>query len=141
MDRDDVVDYLQEAGVGTLGFGSEEGGYAVPMSFGYDAPNEDCIFQFAFDDRSEKLSYIEADSPVTLAVHDRESVDDWRSVLVRGPLEEVPSDERTRASAVFASQARMASTDVFEKPMREIDFEWYRIDVEEITGRRAVVKG
>ena len=139
MEKEDAVEYLQETGVGTLAFGSDEGGYALPMSFGYDASNDHCVFQFAFDEDSEKRSYIETGNRVTLTVHDRGSVDDWRSVLVRGPLDEVPSDERTRASAIFASQAKMASTDVFQKPMQEIDFDWYRIDVDEITGREATV--
>lgn len=139
MEREDAVDYLQQEGVGTLAFGTEEGGYALPMSFGYDTSNDTCVFQFAFDEDSEKVSYIEAGNPVTLTVHSRKSVDDWRSVLVRGPLERVPSEERTRASAIFASQAKMASTDVFQKPMQEIDFEWYRINVDEVTGRVASV--
>jgi nitroimidazol reductase NimA-like FMN-containing flavoprotein (pyridoxamine 5'-phosphate oxidase superfamily) len=66
-------------------------------------------------------------------------VDDWRSVLVRGPLEEVPPDEHTRASAVFAAQAKMVSTDVFRKPMDDIEFDWYRLDAESVTGRKASV--
>lgn len=139
MERDDAVDYLQQTGVGTLAFGSEEGGYALPMSFGYDSSNDTCVFQFAFDEGSEKRSYIETGNPVTLTTHTRESVDDWRSVLVRGTLERVPTEEQTRASAIFASQAKMASTDVFQKPIQEIDFEWYRIDVDEVTGRVASV--
>ncbi|MFP4188026.1 MAG: pyridoxamine 5'-phosphate oxidase family protein [Halobacteriales archaeon] len=139
MEKGEAVDYLREMGVGTLAFGSDKGGYAVPMSFGYDAPNNECVFQFGFGDGSEKQTYIETDNPVTLAVHDRESVDDWRSVLVRGSLERIPSDEHTRASAVFAAQAKMVSVDIFEREMNEMEFEWYRIDVDSITGRRGTV--
>ena len=139
MEREEAVEYLQETGVGTLAFGSEAGGYALPMSFGYDGSNDTCVFQFAFDEGSEKWSYIETGNPVTLCVHSRESVDDWKSVLVRGPLEPIPSEEQTRASAIFASQAKVASTDVFQKPMQEIEFGWYRIDIEEITGRTGTV--
>lgn len=139
MTRKDAVGFLQDVGVGTIAFGSSEGAYALPMSFGYDDANDNCIFQFAFGDGSEKRSYVEAGGSATLSVHERVSVDDWRSVVVRGPLAEVPDDERSRASAVFAAQAKMASTEVFREPMQEIDFEWYAMNVENLTGREAAL--
>jgi len=108
------------------------------MSFGYDAPNSRCIFQFAFGDGSRKKGYIENDNRVTLSVYDRPDTEDWRTVLVEGHLEEIPPEEETRASAVFASQARMASNEVFREPVEETEFAWYALDAEEMSGRRSL---
>jgi nitroimidazol reductase NimA-like FMN-containing flavoprotein (pyridoxamine 5'-phosphate oxidase superfamily) len=39
MEDEEAIQYLREAGVGTLAFGDERGGYVVPMSFGYEGAN------------------------------------------------------------------------------------------------------
>lgn len=141
MSTEEMERFLERRGVGTLAFGDEEGGYAVPMSFGYDAPNSRCVFQFAFGDGSRKKTYVEKNNTVTLSVHQRPDIEDWRTVLVEGTLKEIPSEEETRASAVFASQARMASNEVFRQPVEETEFVWYALDAEEMSGRQSLSRG
>lgn len=136
MDEEELIEYLREAGVGTLAFGDQRGGYAVPMSFGYDEVNERCVFQIAFGENNEKRRYIEEGKEATLCVYDRDSIDEWRSVLVRGVLEKIQAEELTQASAVFAAQAKIVSPDVFQKPLEDIKLEWYGLEVDEVTGRK-----
>ncbi len=138
MSTEEAERFLERTGVGTLAFGDEDGGYAVPMSFGYDAANGRCVFQFAFGDGSRKQEYIEKGGRVTLSVYERTDTEDWRTVLVEGGLEEIPPEEETRASAVFASQARMASNEVFRQPVEETEFVWYALDADEVSGRQSV---
>ncbi|MFB6129987.1 MAG: pyridoxamine 5'-phosphate oxidase family protein [Salinigranum sp.] len=138
MPESEVADFLEEVGVGTLAFGTEDGGYAIPMSFGYDRYRDRCVFQFAFEEDSQKRSYVDRGNPVSLSIYEWEDVDDWRSVVVRGTLHPVEEEEEVPQSAgVFASFARIASPEVFRHPLEEIDFEWYELRIERKTGRVA----
>jgi nitroimidazol reductase NimA-like FMN-containing flavoprotein (pyridoxamine 5'-phosphate oxidase superfamily) len=137
MDADAIAAFLESTGVGTLAFGDERGGYGIPMSFGYDAAGDRCILQFAFGDESEKASYIDADNPVSLSVHEWNSVVDWRSVVLRGRLQRVPDGESAVAAGIFAAHAKIASLEVFRQPIEELDFEWYELDIDEKHGRQS----
>ncbi|WP_313686794.1 pyridoxamine 5'-phosphate oxidase family protein [Halobellus marinus] len=104
MDDDEIARCLESMGAGTLAFGDERGGYAIPMSFGYDSVNDRCIFQFSFGEDSRKAAYIERDNRVSLSVHEWNSVTDWRSVVVQGTLEPVPEERNAKTAGIFAAR-------------------------------------
>jgi len=137
MEGDEITDFLESQGVGTLAFGSEAGGYAIPMSFGYDSAEGRCIFQFAFGDGSAKADYVDAGNPVSLSVFEWDSVDDWRSVVVRGTLRPIPESESATAAGVFAAHAKIASLEVFRLPLEDLDLEWYELRIDDERGRQS----
>jgi hypothetical protein len=76
MESDEIATFLESQGIGTLAFGNEGGGYAIPMSFGYDRAEDRCIFQFAFGDESEKAAFLDEEKRVTLSVYE------WRGLMI-----------------------------------------------------------
>ncbi|WP_311172454.1 pyridoxamine 5'-phosphate oxidase family protein [Halobellus ordinarius] len=138
MDDDEIARCLESMGVGTLAFGDERGGYAIPMSFGYDSVNDRCIFQFSFGEDSRKATYIEQDNRVSLSVFEWNSVTDWRSVVVQGTLEPVPEERNAKTAGIFAAHAKIASLEVFRRPYDELEFEWYELRIDEKQGRQSI---
>ena len=137
MDDDEIAHCLESMGVGTLAFGDERGGYAIPMSFGYDSVNDRCVFQFSFGEDSRKAAYIEQDNRVSLSVHEWNSVTDWRSVVVHGTLEPVSADRTAVTAGIYAAHAKIASLEVFRRPFEDLKFEWYELQIDEKQGRQS----
>ncbi|RQG88800.1 hypothetical protein EA462_10365 [Natrarchaeobius halalkaliphilus] len=137
MPEDEIDSFLEKTGIGTLSFGTEDGGYAVPMSFGFDRDNQRCLFQFVSDDDSTKEAHLERSNRVTLTVYEWSEVDDWRSVVLRGSLDELPDDELYDAADTFSDYAVPVSLSIFEKKATELDFSWYTLDVRSKSGRWA----
>ncbi len=141
MSQDEMTAFLQERGHGVLAFGDEDGGYATPMSFGFDADNRQCIFQFVFGSNSTKRTYVEREATATLVVHERPAIDDWRSVVAEGDVEPLSNTSVQRAAAVFADHANVTSFDVFDDPLEEADVEWFEFQIREMNGRQATDPG
>lgn len=137
MDYRETIEFAESQGIDILSFGGEEGGYGIPMSFGFDSDSERCIFQFAFDDGSTKRRFIEKDRRVTLTLYEWNAVDDWRSVVFGGFLHRVPDDQQSRAAGIFAAHAKIASLEVFRQPTEELVFGWYELEIDETTGRQS----
>ncbi|MFB6135395.1 MAG: pyridoxamine 5'-phosphate oxidase family protein [Halobacteriaceae archaeon] len=137
MTEEAIDEFLERQGLGVLAFPSDEDAYSLPMSFGYDRYDAELFFQFAMEETSEKRIHLTTDRDASLTVFEWRSVDDWRSVNVRGPIRQLPPEEYGRAAAVFAAYARVASLEVFDEPLQELDLEWYVLDAESMTGRQS----
>lgn len=136
MDEAGIGERLAAKGDGVLSFGGDPG-YAIPVSFGYDAPNRRLVFQFVFPSDSRKRDYVDAPAEVSLVSYEWNGPDDWWSVIVTGDLTPVPDAEEAAAAAVFAEFATPVSTTVFDRPLQELEPEWYQLDVAALDGRRS----
>ena len=141
MDDDELTEYLESAGVGTLSLGNETGGYGIPMSFGYDRVEDRIIFQLTFGEESLKAEFIDEGRQATLSAFDWRAVDDWRSVVVRGTLHEIPVDKNSRAAGLFAAYSKIASPEVFRESPMDLDFKWFELRIDDAHGRQAVDGG
>jgi len=133
----EVTSFLESRGVGTLAFGDEDGAYSIPMSFGYDSVNDRLVLQMAVGEDNRKTRYVEKGNRVSLSAYDWNSIDDWRSVVVRGTLHRVPAEETSTVAGIFAAHANIASLEVFRQPLDEVELAWYELRVEDIHGRQA----
>ncbi|MFB6160313.1 MAG: pyridoxamine 5'-phosphate oxidase family protein [Haloferacaceae archaeon] len=136
MDREAMEEFLASTGLGTLSFGGD-GGYGVPMSFGYDRRDDRCLFQFLDLPESEKLDRLADDPRVTLSVFEVTGTDEWRSVLVHGELTRLGPTVGSRAATVFARNAEVPSLQMFGGPIDHDDLVWYELDVERMSGRES----
>lgn len=137
MESEELAIFLEDQGIGTLSMGNEDGGYGIPMSFGYDRMKDRCILQLAFREDSLKAQYIAEGNEVTLSTYDWETMYDWRSVVIRGTLHELSPGESSLAGGIFAAFAKIASPEVFQQPLPDLDFEWYELRIDDIHGRKA----
>jgi len=138
MTDEQIADFLVRQGHGVLSFGGERP-YSLPLSFGYDADTDRCIFQLVFHDESEKWNRLGTSTDVSLVAYDWRTTDDWRSVLISGPLQPIDenSPEAVAAADVFANHASAIGPSVFSKPLQELQSRWFSLDVDEVSGYRS----
>jgi nitroimidazol reductase NimA-like FMN-containing flavoprotein (pyridoxamine 5'-phosphate oxidase superfamily) len=135
MTDEEVDAFLRERGYGTLALSDGGRSYAVPVSFGYDAERRRCYLSLVrFGDASEKLAYAETTAEAALLCSAVESRFAWRSVLVRGPLEPVPDDERDHAEAVMDDNAWFPSL-FYQGPITGV--ERFALEMKQVSGRQA----
>lgn len=135
MDKEAIAEYLERTGVGTLAMGDETGGYGIPMAFGYDRDNKRAIFQLSFGEDSLKEQFITDGARMSLSVFDWEAYDDWRSVVARGSFHRIPEEDNTVPAGIFASYSKIASPEVFREELKHLDFDWFELRIDDLTGR------
>lgn len=135
MDREAIDELLGTGGVGVLALADADEPYAIPVSYGYDADEGAVYLRLGFAEDSEKRRFVSRSDGVVLVVT-AEGDAGWQSVVVRGPLAEVP--EATIDGTVVESirAIDIPFFTIYEEPARELEYELYRIDPEEITGRQ-----
>jgi nitroimidazol reductase NimA-like FMN-containing flavoprotein (pyridoxamine 5'-phosphate oxidase superfamily) len=137
MSESAIADSLEAQGLGTLSMGNESGGYGIPMSFGFDRSQNRCLLQISEGEGNLKTDFLEEGGRVSLSTFEWESIDEWRSVIVRGTIKQISDEEIPKAAGIFAAQAKIASLDVFHQPIEDMDLVWYEIQIEEKHGRQA----
>jgi len=135
MDRDAIDELLGTGGVGVLALADADEPYAIPVSYGYDADEGSVYLRLGFAEDSEKRRFVSRSDGVVLVVT-VEGDTGWQSVVVRGPLAEVPeaSIDGTVVESIRAIDIPFFT--IYEEPVRELEYQLYRIDPEEISGRR-----
>ncbi|MFB6090676.1 MAG: pyridoxamine 5'-phosphate oxidase family protein [Halobellus sp.] len=134
MDREAIDELLGTGGVGTLALADADEPYAIPVSYGYDADDGTVYLRLGFAADSEKRRFVSRSDGVVLVVT-VEGDDGWGSVVVRGPLAEVPEAaiDGTVAESIRAIDIPFFT--IYEEAARDLEYELYRLDPETITGR------
>ncbi|MFW5964994.1 MAG: pyridoxamine 5'-phosphate oxidase family protein, partial [Natronomonas sp.] len=117
------------AGVLSLTDGAET--YAIPESFGYDGTH--LYFQFAHDDDSRKMAFLDTTDVATFTVFTTEPAE---SVQARGPIEAVPESEHAAAAAAIADNATVPTMSVLpDTPVEDLSMTFHRLVVDSLSGR------
>jgi hypothetical protein len=136
LDGEAVAEFLGTGGTGVASFarGADEAPHSIPVSYGFDAEEDALFFRFAFGPDSEKRDVVGAGTPVSFVTYDRAD-GRWRSVVATGRLDAV--EDADVAEGVLESLRRtdIPMVDVFETEPRTLDFEFFRLDPETLTGR------
>lgn len=142
MTNAEIEAFLAERGHGVLSFGGAAP-YGIPLSFGYDDPQNRCIFQLFSGSESKKRSSLAATDAVSLVAYEWAGVDDWRSVVVDGQLgvTDPGMPEAQAVSEIFAEHGSVVGTEVFNRPLEELESEWYELDIERMSGYESPISG
>lgn len=135
MDKEELDAFLGRGGTGVIAFATDDGDppYALPVSYGYDEGHGGFYFRLAVTAGSQKAPVL--DRPVTFVAFE-DTDDGWRSAIATGELQEV-TDAEHESSALQAMWAvEIPMVEVFERPTREIDFRYFRLVPDHLTGRR-----
>jgi hypothetical protein len=135
MDRAEIEAFLRERGTGTLSLADAGEAYGIPVSFGYDGDRL-YFYLIRFGEESTKLDFAATTTRATFSTYSFVDGNDWRSVVVRGPIEEVPEDRLDAAEAAMSDNARFAN--LFPYGERMTAWPRYWLVPEEVTGQRSM---
>lgn len=127
--------FLASRGHGVLSLATENTGYGVPISYGYDPETSRCVIQFVSEPGSQKRSFFETSETVTLTTYDYDPDGDWQSVIATGSLESLPDEDvATWAAAVYFARASQTDTSV-RRAASDREISWHALEVDSLTGR------
>ena len=104
----------------------------MPVSYGYDATTETFYFRLAVGAESSRTDL--DTGHVSFVTYD-ETDEDWRSVVARGQLEHVESEGIEIETLEGLGRVDIPLVDIFEAPLREVTFRFYRLAPDELTTR------
>jgi hypothetical protein len=132
MDESAADDLLQSTGVGVLSLARDGEAYGVPVSFGYDGGDRLYFVFVGFGEESRKEAFAADTERASFAAYDVAGTDDWRSVVVAGPVERVAEDDWERAREALGDNAWYPSLFSTADPMRHVAL--WSLRIEEKTG-------
>ncbi|WP_440007687.1 pyridoxamine 5'-phosphate oxidase family protein [Halomicrococcus sp. SG-WS-1] len=130
-------EFLQHGGTGVISFETDEGDppYQLPVSYGFDVDGGAFYFRLSFAPDAEKEEVVDEDRPVSFVAYDRTD-GGWRSVVATGRLEEVTEAEIGTEAAEAMRTVEIPIVDVFDRHPREVTFRFFRLDADDVTGRK-----
>ncbi len=137
MDGLEIAEFLAQGWTGVLSLARDDDGYGIPVSYAYDEDSGDVFFRFGYGSESQKRPFVEASRRASFVVYE-ETEEGWKSVVARGPLEQLTTD--TVASTVVEAirDLDIPYVTVHDHPEDDLEFEIVRLDVHEVDG---VVEG
>lgn len=133
MGDDERDEFLGQGGTGVLSLATDDGPpHTVPVSYGYDNEEATFYFRLAVGDSHSKGPL--ADRAVSFVTFDRTD-DDWHSVVTQGHLEDVEREGIETATLDGLHRVDIPLVGIFDRPTKDVDFQFYRLVPEELTGR------
>lgn len=135
MDDDERDEFLGRSGTGVLSLSraGDDPPHSVPVSYGYDPVEEVFYFRLAVGEESGKANPTDRGTTfVTYGERDGR----WKSVVASGRLVST-TDESVSAESLAGLERtdQIPIVDVFGEPPGRVEFEFYRLDPDRLTGR------
>lgn len=135
MSDEEVDRRLHEEHHGVLALARDGDAYAVPMSFHYDG--ETLLLRLSREGDSDKLEYLATTGTATLVLYGAEGETHSWSVLVRGPVRELP-DSRREAISDADINAWFPPFRLFDEDISNLEYELHELVPESVTGRKTM---
>lgn len=134
MAEDERDAFLGRGGTGVISLSTaiDDPPHSLPVSYGYDAVGSTFYFRLAVPPGSEKGDL--ADRPVSFVTFG-ETDGVWQSVVATGRLEATTDEAIATETLEGLERVEIPLVDFFGKPIRDVDFEFYRLDPEQLSGR------
>lgn len=126
--------FLGRGGTGVLSLARDDVPYATPVSYGYAPEGRQFYLRLGFGSASEKREFVEASREARLVTYRRDE-GGWTSVVATGTLTPVDPDAMTVEVANVLREAEPPLVDVWEEDPDDVQFQVYRLDPDELTGR------
>lgn len=134
MDDSEIDTLLNNGGTGVISFADGDEPYAIPISYGYDSDSGSIYLRFGFAPDSQKRRFVDDGVTASLVVSD--DTGGWRSVVARGSLTSVSEPAIESGAAQSIRRMNIPYVTIHETPAAEMEFELYRLDPAELTGRK-----
>jgi len=143
MSTEERDEFLGSGGTGVISFDTSGDGppYTRPISYGYDAETGKFYFRLAVGpEDAGKKDLIDEDREISFVTYD-ETDRGWRSVIATGRLEEVTKSALDPAVADAMQRVRIPFVDVYDSHPLTLEFRFFRLTPEEVTGQREAGTG
>jgi len=135
MADDERDEFLGRSGTGVLSLSTagDDPPHSVPVSYGYDPVDEVFYFRLAVGEESGKANPTDRGTTfVTYGERDGR----WRSVVASGQLVSTTDESlSTESLAGLERTKQIPIVDVFGEPTSQVEFRFYRLDPDRLTGR------
>jgi nitroimidazol reductase NimA-like FMN-containing flavoprotein (pyridoxamine 5'-phosphate oxidase superfamily) len=135
MESYEMEQFLKDRGLGVLGFAQNGDAYTIPIAFAYDETEPRCILRFIMGEGSKKQAFVSSTETASLSTFEWDGKENWKSVVVNGPIRKLANEEMAEAAALFSTVGEEAALEIFNSPLREYETEWYELQATEVTGR------
>ncbi|WP_276256201.1 pyridoxamine 5'-phosphate oxidase family protein [Halomontanus rarus] len=135
LDREEIEQFLREQGLGVLGVATGGEAYTIPIAFAYNSGEDRCYFRFIMGKDSLKREFVSETDRASLTVFEWQTKNQWKSVVMRGPIRRVTDADLSKAATFFSEVGDEAALEVFNDSISEYETVWYELVVSEITGR------
>lgn len=142
MTRQACVDLLKRMRMARLACAREGQSYIIPMSFVYDG---DCLYSFSTV--GQKITWMRANPLVCVEADELVSAQEWKTVVVLGRYEELPSTPEYDEYRSYA-HALLRKRPVWWEPgyvktivggkERPLEFLYFRIHIDQMSGHCGV---
>lgn len=127
--------FLEKHEMGVLSLARDDEPYAAPVSYGYDSEDRRVYLRLVTAPDSEKRRFL-IDAPrARLVVYETDD-DGYRSVVAAGRLSEVDREDLTVEHVERFGDAKRPLFEVWEKSRADLDVTLYRLDPDDLGGRR-----
>lgn len=139
--REASLDFLAHSRFGRIACAKDSQPYVTPFNFAY---HDQCIYSFSTVGR--KIQWLRANPLACVEVDEITSPQQWISVIVFGRYEELPATTEGHAAREFAFKLLQQrklwwepgyARTIFHGAPRPLDPVYYRLSIEEISGRKA----
>lgn len=133
MTSEERDEFLGSGATGVISLAEgDEPPHSLPVSYGYDGAEETFYFRLATGGSSAKG---DLDGRAVSFVVYGDATEGWRSVVARGRLEDVERDGIETETLAGLDRVDIPLVSIFNQPIRAVEFEFYRLVPEELTGR------
>ncbi|MXR52076.1 pyridoxamine 5'-phosphate oxidase family protein [Halovenus sp. WSH3] len=140
MSATEIDEFLSGAETGVLALARDNEPYSIPISYGYDAETRAFYMRLVSTPDSDKRRFLSSEPQARLVIYDEnEPQTRYRSVLATGTLEQIEPDEMSVEEIEQYGEARRPLFEIWGAGKDELDIKLYRLEPEELTGRRTEV--
>lgn len=135
MGAAEIAAFLDDRETGVLSLADGGEAYGIPVSFTYRESERALYFRLGYTPESRKRTFVDATEDASVTVYG-ETGDEWRSVVVRGPLSEVPESSVDPDVLAALDALDVPFVTMYDRPTKDVRFRITRLDAEELTGCR-----
>lgn len=135
---DEIVDVLQNNGIGVLAFDGGVAPYPIPVAFGYEPDDDMFVIQLEGEDVYKKQCLSHNPNVGFTVYEEREPGSLWYSVVLQGRLTETSYKEAESAFASLARNTQGAPNPVvWGSKTREVIP--YQLEIDSRSGRKFII--
>lgn len=134
MSRAQTDALLARHETGVLSLARDDEPYAIPISYGYDAEAQTFYLRLVSTPESEKREFLSSSPSVRLVVSE-ETEPEYRSVVAKGTLREVSTDEMTVEHIEQFGDAKRPLFEIWGESKTDLRIQLYELDADDVSGR------